>query len=112
MKEHIKRVNSSFGKRMKYLRQSTVEPVFGSLINYYAMRKVNTRGIDLCAQINAHGGNCIQSQKIYEILSPNNQSDGRKLLQFQLKSYIIFFDFCFLIKFFNSVILYNQNFTF
>jgi transposase len=43
----IKRVNSSFGQRMKYLRQSTVEPVFGSLINYYGMRKVNTRGIDL-----------------------------------------------------------------
>jgi hypothetical protein len=32
---------------MKYLRQSTVEPVFGSLINYYGMRKVNTMGIDL-----------------------------------------------------------------
>jgi transposase len=43
----IKRVNSSFGRRMKYLRQSTVEPVFGSLINYFGMRKVNTRGIDL-----------------------------------------------------------------
>jgi transposase len=43
----IKRVNSSFGRRMKYLRQSTVEPVFGSLINNYGMRKVNTRGIDL-----------------------------------------------------------------
>jgi transposase len=43
----IKRVNSSFGKRMKYLRQSTVEPVFGSLINYFGMRKVNTHGIDL-----------------------------------------------------------------
>src|SRR5512133_154386 len=43
----IKRVNSSFGRRMKYLRQSTVEPVFGSLINYFGMRKINTRGIDL-----------------------------------------------------------------
>jgi len=43
----LKRVKSSFGKRMKYLRQSTVEPVFGSLINFYGMRKVYTRGIDL-----------------------------------------------------------------
>jgi len=43
----IKRVKSSFGKRMKYMRQSTVEPVFGSLINFFAMKKVNTRGIDL-----------------------------------------------------------------
>jgi transposase len=43
----IKRVNSYIGKRMKNLRQSTVEPVFGSLINFYAMNKVNTRGIEL-----------------------------------------------------------------
>lgn len=42
----IKRVKSSTGRRMKYLRQSTVEPVFGSLINYYAMAKVNTRGLE------------------------------------------------------------------
>ena len=32
---------------MKHLRQSTVEPVLGSLINYYAMSSVNTRGIEL-----------------------------------------------------------------
>ena len=43
----IKRVNGPFGRRMKHLRQSTVEPTFGSLINFYAMSKVNTRGIDL-----------------------------------------------------------------
>jgi transposase len=43
----IERVNSPLGKRMKSLRQSTVEPVFGSLINFYSMSRVNTRGIDL-----------------------------------------------------------------
>lgn len=30
----------------KKLRQSTVEPVFGTLINYRGMRKINTRGIE------------------------------------------------------------------
>jgi transposase len=43
----IKRVKSSFGRRMKNLRQSTVEPVFGSLINFYGMSRISTRGIDL-----------------------------------------------------------------
>ena len=38
------RQQSRQGKRMKRLRQSTVEPVFGSLINYYGMRKVGVRG--------------------------------------------------------------------
>ena len=42
----LRRVNSPIGKRMKYLRQSTVEPVFGSLINFYAMSKINSRGIE------------------------------------------------------------------
>jgi len=30
---------------MKKLRQSRVEPVFGTLLEYLGMRKVNTRGI-------------------------------------------------------------------
>lgn len=41
----IKRVNSLYGKQMKTTRQSTVEPVFGTLTQFLAMRKVNTRGI-------------------------------------------------------------------
>jgi len=41
----INRMKSKKGKYMKKKRQSTVEPVFGSLINYYGMRKVNTKGI-------------------------------------------------------------------
>jgi len=41
----IERVNSNKGRFMKARRQSTVEPVFGSLINYLGMRKINTIGI-------------------------------------------------------------------
>lgn len=41
----ITRVNSKMGKIMKARRQSTVEPVFGSLINNLGMRKINTIGI-------------------------------------------------------------------
>jgi len=32
------------GQRMRLLRQSTVEPVFGSLLQHYGLRRVNTRG--------------------------------------------------------------------
>lgn len=41
----IARVRSKEGQRMKKQRQSTVEPVFGTLINFMGMRKVNTLGI-------------------------------------------------------------------
>ena len=40
----LTRQQSRKGKRMKRLRQSTVEPVFGSLIHYYGMRKIGVRG--------------------------------------------------------------------
>jgi len=39
------RMQTSKGQRMKKIRQSTVEPVIGTLVNYLAMCKVNTKGI-------------------------------------------------------------------
>ena len=37
------RQQSQQGQRMRLLRQSTVEPVFGSLLQHYGLRQVNTR---------------------------------------------------------------------
>ncbi len=40
-----KRVNSKKGRYMKSKRQSTVEPVFGTLTQFMGLRKINTIGI-------------------------------------------------------------------
>jgi transposase len=40
-----KRINTHFGRKMKRLRQCVVEPVFGILTQFMAMRKVHTKGI-------------------------------------------------------------------
>ena len=40
----LERQQSRRGKRRKRLRQRTVEPVLGSLVEYYGLRKVNVRG--------------------------------------------------------------------
>lgn len=40
------RVNSSRGRYMKGKRQSTVEPVFGTLTQFLGLRKINTIGIE------------------------------------------------------------------
>ncbi len=45
------RMQTPKAKRMMKLRQSTVEPVLGTLINYLNMKRVNARGI---AQANKH----------------------------------------------------------
>jgi hypothetical protein len=42
----LERAKSKKGKHYKTVRQSTVEPVFGTLINFTGMRKINTRGIE------------------------------------------------------------------
>jgi hypothetical protein len=38
------RQHSKRGRQMKKLRQSTVEPVFGSLTHYYGLRKIGVLG--------------------------------------------------------------------
>lgn len=40
-----KRVKSRFGRQMKSKRQSTVEPVWGTLTQFMGLRKINTIGI-------------------------------------------------------------------
>ena len=39
------RLQTAKARRLKKLRSSTVEPVIGTLVNYLAMKRVNTRGI-------------------------------------------------------------------
>lgn len=43
---NIARVNSPLGRYMKGKRQSTVEPVFGTLTQFMGLRKINTLGIE------------------------------------------------------------------
>ena len=40
----LARQQSQPGQRMRRLRQRTIEPVFGSLLQHYGLRRVNTRG--------------------------------------------------------------------
>lgn len=40
------RMQTAKGRRMRKTRQSTVEPVIGTLVNYTGMRKISSRGIE------------------------------------------------------------------
>ncbi|GAB3819203.1 IS1182 family transposase [Pontibacter rugosus] len=42
----IARLRTRWGRRMKGLRQATVEPVLGTLVNFLGMGKINTRGLE------------------------------------------------------------------
>lgn len=71
----IARVESKTGRYMKGKRQSTVEPVFGSLTQFFGMRKVNTIGIK-------------QANKVMMIACP--ALDAGAAMTYNLKKYIKF----------------------
>jgi len=41
----LRQTQSSKGRQMKLLRSATVEPVFGSLINYNGLNRINSKGL-------------------------------------------------------------------
>ncbi|WP_461074045.1 transposase [Spirosoma horti] len=47
----VERLSSRFGKRMMRIRSATVEPVLGSLINYYGLRQINTRSREAATKV-------------------------------------------------------------
>ncbi|MDG3584214.1 transposase, partial [Galbibacter pacificus] len=66
---NIARVNSPQGRYMKSKRQSTVEPVFGTLTQFMGLRKVNTIGIkqaNKCMQLSAIAYNLKKYLKFIE----------------------------------------------
>jgi len=47
----VDRLSNRFGKRMMRIRSATVEPVLGSLINYFGLRQINTRSREAAAKV-------------------------------------------------------------
>jgi len=69
-----KRVKSVIGRKMKALRSSTVEPVFGSLTQYFGMRKINTKGIKQANKIMQMAATAYNLKKLLKFVSKTAQS--------------------------------------
>ncbi|WP_235841737.1 IS1182 family transposase, partial [Confluentibacter sediminis] len=79
---NIARVNSPEGRYMKAKRQSTVEPVFGTLTQFMGLRKVNTIGIgqaNKCMQLSAIAYNIKKYMKFTEKHSKSGAASLRSL---------------------------------
>lgn len=70
--EMEQRLKSPIAKVMRKLRSSTVEPVLGSLVNYTAMRRVNTKGVLLA-------GKCMTMAAIAYNLKKLLKKQGQKM---------------------------------
>jgi transposase len=94
-----KRVKSRHGFKMKKLRQSTVEPVIGTLVNFLGLKRINTKGLSKatkCVTIAAIAYNLKKLVRFYRnhpakpvemplLREPNNLSDRVKNFFFSVK---------------------------
>ncbi|MVM36331.1 IS1182 family transposase, partial [Spirosoma sp. HMF4905] len=92
-KRMTNRLSSRFGKRMMRLRSSTVEPVLGSLINYYGLRQINTRSRETAAKV-MYVAAMAYNLKKYLRFTPVEQSGMVIALQVPDQFYCILVYFC------------------
>jgi len=76
---NIARVNSKKGRYMKSKRQSTVEPVFGTLTQFMGLRKINTIGIKQANKVMHMAAMAYNLKKLLKFISKTVKSDAKAL---------------------------------
>lgn len=89
----VERLSSRFGKRMMRLRSATVEPVLGSLVNYYGLRQINTRGRESAVKV-MYVAAMAYNLKKYLRFTPVDQSGMVIALPVPDQFYLILIYFC------------------
>jgi transposase len=73
------RTESIKGGIMKKVRQSTVEPVFGTLINYMGMKKISSRGIEQADKVMLMAGTAYNLQKLLRYVQKTRKTAARRM---------------------------------
>jgi len=73
------RLQTPKARRMKKLRQATVEPVLGTLINFLGMRRVNTRGIKLANKCLLMAAVCYNLKRLLKWTQEGQKNIGKAL---------------------------------
>jgi Transposase DDE domain./Transposase domain (DUF772). len=85
-----KRVRSKFGKYIKGKRQSTVEPVFGTLTGFMGLRKINTIGIAQANKVMHMSATAYNLKKLMKFMSKTAETMTKQaiVLFSSLRSYL------------------------
>jgi hypothetical protein len=89
------RVESKEGKKMIGRRMSTVEPVFGSLLNYYGMKRSNAKGKQAAHKFMLMSAAAYNLQKL---LSYFNHPKANALALTQKQVYTLYFVLCYVVQ--------------
>jgi len=76
---NITRVNSKKGRYMKAKRQSTVEPVFGTLTQFMGLRKINTIGLKQANKVMQLSATAYNLKKYLKFITKTVKSDAKIL---------------------------------
>ena len=77
---NIARVESRRGTYMKSKRQSTVEPVFGTLTQFMSLRKINTIGLKQANKVMHLSATAYNLKKYLKFISKTVKSDAKSLV--------------------------------
>ena len=80
--EMHERMQTRRARKMKKLRQATVEPVIGTLVNFLGMRRVNTRGIKLANKCLLMAAVCYNLKRLLKWMADGTKNTEKTLLQF------------------------------
>ena len=75
----IARVESKQGRYMKAKRQSTVEPVFGTLTQFRGLRKINTIGIEQANKVMHLSAVAYNLKKYLKFIKKSVKSDAKAM---------------------------------
>jgi len=78
--EMHQRMQTRKARRMKKLRQSTAEPVIGTLVNFLGMRRVNTRGIQLAGKCLLMAAVCYNLKRLLKWMGEDLKKTLEQLL--------------------------------
>jgi transposase len=81
---NISRVHSNRGSYMKSKRQSTVEPVFGTLTQFMGLRKINTIGIRQANKVMHMSAIAYNLKKYLKFITKTVKSDAKAMHHFVL----------------------------
>lgn len=89
------RMQTKTARRLMKQRSSTVEPVIGTLVNYLALKKVNTKGLkqaNKCILLSATAYNIKKLLKHTSLLLKTKAAEMKKTLSTALKQLIVLFN--------------------
>jgi hypothetical protein len=78
--EMHQRLQTPKARKMKKLRQATVEPVIGTLVNFLGMRRVNTRGINLANKCLLMAAVCYNLKRLLKCTREDIENAGKSLV--------------------------------